>query len=118
MESREFTPEELSQPITLERINEYHREIGEDFTDQQSIGEPLIFAGFLLARYPDKAEIIIRLANSRPDMLALQEVFGEEGTDETSDAFYTEYCEYINYTTYSKAEVNKVLLSTKEHYKY
>lgn len=115
---REFTPEELGQEITLERINEYHGEVGEDFADQQTIGSPLMFAGFLLAKFPDKAKRIIELANEHPDIHCFQEIFGEEGTNEESDTFYAIYAEYINHTEYSKAEVNKVLILAKEHYNY
>lgn len=119
METREFTPEELAQPITLERINEYHVNIGEDFADQQTIGVPMMFAGFLLAKYPDKGKTIIRIVNEGYlDMQCLQEVFGEEMDDASNNAFYTEYAEYINHTSFSKAEVNKVLITKKEHYKY
>lgn len=104
------TPEELSQDITLERINAYHHRVGEDFADQQSIGNGVCFGGFLLAKFPDKAKKIVELINDRPDIMCFQEIFGEEYSDEENDAFYTIYAEYINLTEYSKAEVNKVLL--------
>lgn len=123
---REFTEEELSRDITFERIRDYHYSVGEDFVDQnESIGDARILLGFIIAKSPELTSGLIELANSKvgkpwPYCLTVQDILGYldcEGDSEAGhNAFYTLYADFANHTVKMKAEINKILISTEEHY--
>ncbi|MEO6305115.1 MAG: hypothetical protein ABIP51_18295 [Bacteroidia bacterium] len=104
-----LTEEEASQEITLERINEYHYAVGEDFIDQnESILNGTVFAGWMLCRYPQWATEILKELNSKYfGIQNLMEVYEDDNGE--YETFYKDFCELVNLTVSAKARVNKVL---------
>lgn len=119
---RELTQEESERKITWERIRDFHYAAGEDFLDTTSYGNPLIFAGWLLHKYPDLAEDIIKVMNDsllRFEIMDFaREIDDEFGYDDETDIdkIYYEYCEFVNLSPYLKKKINQVLIQVKEYY--
>ena len=66
---RELTEEEATREISLERFQEWHQEIGEDFVDQVAyIINAKIFCGFLLAKYPLWNKEILENVNDQKEI--------------------------------------------------
>ena len=114
---RELTKEEAERPITLERFNEWHSEVGEDFCDQVGhlISEKAL-AGFLAGKYPSRSYEIFDIVNEEySEALSFQDFYGKsDGID--LDKFYTDLSEFINLTQHCKANVNQILIQVMEHY--
>jgi hypothetical protein len=119
---RELTEEEASRPITLERFNEYHIAVGEDFVDQHDplIIDHKVMAGWLLHKYPERATTIIECLNSDSWYNSLQglqsKVYENEGDDYEWEEFYSDLAEVLNLTTIAKKRVNQILIQVAEHY--
>lgn len=60
---RELTEEEATRLVTLERFNEWHRCVGEDFIDQHTYGNGLVFAGFIMAKRPELSKEVLNVVN-------------------------------------------------------
>lgn len=118
---RKLTKEEKKQEVTLERFQEYHVAVGEDFIDQHEFGNPHVFAGFILAKYPQRADIILGITND-DNFCSIQQVMWAydipeyEDEDMQLDAFYRDYAEFVNLTRYSKEKVNEELIKAYEYY--
>lgn len=117
--ARELTSEEINREITLERFNEYHYEVGEDFLDQ--IGSvnnsriALTFGGFAMAKHPHLSADILKATNVKdPYTQLVKEVYDEFYDD---DIFYSDFADFLNLTGEAKKRVNKVLILTAEYYK-
>lgn len=117
--ARELTSEEINREITLERFNEYHYEVGEDFLDQ--IGSvnnsriALTFGGFAMANHPHLSADILKATNVKdPYTQLVKEVYDEFYDD---DIFYSDFADFLNLTGEAKKRVNKVLILTAEYYK-
>jgi len=111
---RELTEEEASREVTLERFQEWHHEVGEDFTDQFSNINEKILGGYLLAKYPHKAkEILFELNTKYAEAQNFQGIYED---DLDGDKFYTDLAEFINLTESLKKRVNQVLIQVMEHY--
>ena len=109
VELKQLTEEEYKQDITFERIDNFHCEVGEDLLDTIYISEYLakLITGYLMCKYPHLAKEINRCSNS--DILDIKHLFEDNFGDE-SDVFYEDFCEVVNYTDYSKAQINQVLI--------
>lgn len=108
---RQLTEEEFNMEVTLERFNEFHYEVGEDFCDQfEPFFNEKVLGGYLLCKYPEKAEEIIEIIN--------EGFLTDFGSDvyEDEDGFYTDLAEFINLTVHLKRRVNEVLIIIKEYY--
>lgn len=112
---REMSEEEYLTPITLERFNDFHHEVGEDFCDQVGyLIDPKVYGGFLLHKYPNKnTEILEALVDK--DMISYQNVYDFSSVD-WEDVFYSDLSEFLNLTILTKARVNQVLIQIAEHY--
>jgi len=114
---KELTTEELLQDLTLERIQDFHYEAGEDLCDTLDINTHVakLITGYVMCKYPDLAEIFHRESNGG-DIQGLMDVYNCHLNDENSDKFYSDFCEVINCTEITKARINQVLIQVKEHY--
>lgn len=112
---RELTEEEASREITLERFQEWHSAVGEDFVDQFSGIDVKILGGYLIAKYPHKSKLILTELNTKyAEALGLQNIYED---DRCNDKFYTDLAEFINLTEHLKKRVNQVLIQVIEYYK-
>ena len=115
---RQLSEEELNQDITFDRIDDYHGEVGEDFLDQHSsLSNRHMVLGFMLAKFPEIAEEILKEANSRYGSAngLYYSLPYDEG--EAYEKFYTAYAEFCNLTVHTKRRVNQILVQILEHYK-
>ena len=119
---RELTQEEATREITFERIQDFHRDAGEDYLDICSldIQAEKIFLGFLLAKRPDLAKEILSVANGNGDYSYIDsefyELFEETPGNYLGDAFYKLFAEFANLTGGLKKRINQVLIQVHEHY--
>lgn len=111
---RMLTDEEANRDITLERFQEWHNEVGEDFCDQISNINEKILGGFLMCKHPDKSHQILKILNEKGDALELQGIYED---DPHNDKFYTDFAEFINLTVHLKKRVNQILIQVMEYYK-
>ncbi len=115
---RDLNDQEASQEITLERFKEFHYTAGEDFID--TVGgflNELVFAGWLIHKYPHYAEEIIQSSNQN-DIFGIKETVEQFDYDEEEDIdmIYREIAEFANQTKVTKQRINQVLIQIKEHY--
>ncbi len=115
---RDLTDEEMSRPITWERIRDYHYCVGEDFLDQGSEGCGLIFAGYMLGIRPQDSKEILQVVNDsnrRCDIQDFMELYGycEKGD---IDELYYYFADFCNLTENTKRLVNERLIWTEEYY--
>lgn len=96
-----LTEEEEKMEITLERFHEWESIMGEDFIDyNDSITNPSILEGFLIAKHPDYAENLINYLNSDDFYIGdFIEIFLDD-----LDLFYGTLAEYANLTVNTKKE--------------
>lgn len=109
--------EDLLQDITLERINNWMVEAGEDFLDYCGDINRKKFAyefmGFALARHPEWGSELIDSCNGDHiyTQLVAQVYYDKyEHSGDASDLFYQDLCDFINHTTYTKKKVNQFLI--------
>lgn len=114
-----LTEEEKSMKITIDRINEYHYQIGEDFLEysQDYLLDRYVFGGYLIAKYPEKSLEIIEIMNDECyEVHNFAELFPyNENLD--LEEHYIHVCDFANLTVNTKERFNEVLISVKEHYK-
>ena len=109
---RQLSEEELNREITLERFNEFHGTAGEDFLDRTGEGDVLIYAGWMLHKYPGLGTEILTLANAgSSDITEFHELEELTGVDA-----YINFAEFCNQTSALKKRVNQVLIQVTEHY--
>lgn len=117
---RVLTEEESARPITLERFNEYHHRVGEDFVDQHTLVDAKVMGGWLLAKYPNYKLEILKAINDHPieqDYLHMyEESFDRGDYDTATDKFYSDFAEFLNLTVAAKKRVNQILIQIKEYY--
>ena len=115
IEKRELTDEEKSRDITLDVINEFHYNAGEDLLDQVGyLIKPHVLGGYLMHKRLNIAKVLIKAINEG-DALSLKHAY--EKNDLTDDEFYSDFREFINLTTDAKARFNQVLIQVNEYYK-
>ncbi len=121
----QLTEEELNLDISLDRFNEYHWAVGEDFVDQnESIVDYKVYAGWLLHKYPEKASLILSCLNDTSWYSSVQgfqhRVFCKDeesgGEEDEMDNFYTDFAEFLNLTGAAKRRVNTVLVREDRYY--
>lgn len=113
---KQLAEEQYKQDITLERIQDFHYEAGEDLLDTMGVGMYVtkLVAGFLMCKYPHLANEINTCGNS--DICSIYNLF-QDYFDEEGNTFYEDFCEVINYTEITKAKINQVLIQVEEYYK-
>ena len=112
---RELTEEEATRPLTLERFNEFHQEVGEDFVDQFGSINIHIFGGYILAKHPEWCVEILEICNDKyGEALSVEHLYVDKGL--TEDDFYTDLAEFINLTVALKKRVNQVLIQVTEQF--
>lgn len=126
-----LTDEEKQRDITLERINQYHYDAGEDFLDQnETLGAAHLMFGWLMGKYKQYSHEILDLYNKerkvRPllttaifsnlDELPMYEYDDEDTYEDMVDKFYTDYAEFVNLTQHLKERVNYVLIENYNYY--
>lgn len=121
--NRELTEEEANRDITLERFQEWHHEVGEDFIDQHSYGDPKVFLGFTMSKYPEYSIQLLEESNKANakggwgyTIQDIQHFFRDETGDDEEEKFYTLYADFVNHTKFTKANVNRQLILVMEHY--
>lgn len=99
------------QDITVERFRDWHYKVGEDFLDQTSEGNHLIFGGYLLAKYPHRSKEILDICNDNygecQDYRKLPELELDEEKD--IDNLYVVFAEFCNLTEHLKSRVDRIL---------
>ncbi len=110
-----LTDEEKQENITLDRINSYHRSVGEDFVDQnESVTDYRTFCGYILHKYPIWNNEIIEILNKQyGGFNDINTLYQEK--ELTEDDFYSDFAEYCNLTVTTKARVNQILIETEEY---
>lgn len=112
---RELTEEEATRDLTLERIHNFHIEVGEDLADQ--VGSNMdhkVFAGYLACKYPHLSHQIFDISNGEyAEMQSFKEIYED---DEEEDKFYQDACDFINLTVHCKKRFNQVLIQVAEYY--
>ncbi len=120
-----ITPKDLIQDITLERLSQFMRNIGEDFVDQnESLLSSLNFSIFVKVKRPDISDnlndyLLEKLKNYNYYTVQdiqhfYEEHFEEKDGIEAWEVFYTDYAEFANTTNDYRARVNGVLLEVEE----
>ena len=109
-----FKSEVFDRDITLEMMQLYHDEIGEDFLDSHSHIIPLgVFYGYMLAKFPlCKKEILLELNDEYGHIRSLEpEICLYYGLNESDadDLFYQTFIELCNLTVLTKRRVNELL---------
>ena len=117
---RELTEEEKQRPITLDRIQDFHMQAGEDFLDcVDSLNHKNIarqFGGFAMAKRPELAEEIISTCNEDPLYTQMiQDIYDCKYEGEGNE-FYEDFAEFLNFTKLSKEKANQVLIQMDENY--
>jgi len=117
---RELTDKESLRLITLERFQNFHEDVGEDFIDQigcvNTTKVALIFTGFVMAKHPDWNLKLLEYVNaSNPYTQLVQDVY-RDFSDQNDDLFYTEFAEFLNLTFGLRKEVNQILIQVNEYY--
>jgi hypothetical protein len=120
----QLTDEEYSRDITLDRIIDHCCTVGEDFFDSHcTIINFELFAGFLIAKLPNKAKEILEIVNKSSDLNDLSLIFESDYKDrdytwiyEAQNKIYELFCELVNYTTHTKAKVNQILIQIDNYY--
>jgi hypothetical protein len=111
---RELTKEEAEREITLERFQEWHHEVGEDFMDQVGyLFNAKVYGGYLMHKYPHKASELLKIIN-KGEMLDYQDTYEN---DEDGDQHYSDIAEFLNLTEIAKKNANQILIQLVEYYK-
>ena len=119
----ELTEDQKLEPITIERIREFHYTVGEDFLDNCEIGDRDEFSQVLLENRPELSDEIEDYLRSDPwvEIPGFNEVFCNLGIDydEENDisSIYHDYVDYCNNNEGIKSEVNTILYSVADYYK-
>lgn len=118
---RELTEEEASRPITLERFQDFHYEVGEDFIDQiDSVNSSRIalqFYGYSIAKHPEWSSKLIESCDvPNPYTQLVQSVYDDFDTGNDGDLFYSDFAEFVNFTVDTKKRINQVLIQIEEYY--
>jgi len=121
-----LTDEQAAMDITIDRIDEYDRYVGEDFIDQnETIINMRMFVGFVMGRHPHRVKKLIDILNSEFGGFwsDIQEVFGDEVEeneenkyDKALEMFYQQICDFVNLTVSTKRRFNEILFSVKASY--
>lgn len=117
---RLLTESESTRKVTLDRFDNYHHAVGEDFVDQHEVffNERFV-AGYILCKYPDWNKELIDAINQKYSSVGtILEVYKEKiEDDETSiNTFYSDLSEFINLTVQTKEKVNQVLIQLEEYH--
>lgn len=112
-EEKIFTEEQLKQPITIDRIREYHYEVGEDFLDQnETIIVENVFFGYLMGRFPKLTPFLLEVLNQRwssiNNLTEHPKFSYSEKID--MDKVYIYVVEFVNKTDATKRRFNQALL--------
>lgn len=123
--ARALTKEEAQMDLTIDRFNQYHKLIGEDFLDDRGGGYIpwRVFAGYLMAKEPQLFDKLLDILNDDyGEMLTIQELFEEqfgEWSDEKECGYtklYAYICEFVNKTQNTKYKINRQLIQILENY--
>ncbi len=116
IEKRELTEEEKTREITIDVIDEFHANVGEDLMDQLGhLVNYKVLAGFLMCKHNNLAKQFIDVINDKyGEPLKLKAVY--EDNELTEEDFYKDFCEFINLTVNGKAAFNQVLIQCNEYY--
>lgn len=111
--------DELNQVITKERIDSYHRFLGEDLIDQQGTGlvSHQAFSGWFMHKYPERSISLLDLLSNEmhADIQTILEFYSEE-FEEGEDLFYNDLVEFTNLTRHTKRRLNVVLIQWSKNY--
>lgn len=102
----------MTDKVTWEMFRDYHYSVGEDFFDQNSNINHLIFGGYLLAKYPQYSKEILEVCNSKyGECQNYRDEIEPLGYDEEKDIdyIYVEFAEFCNLTEHLKDRVIKAL---------
>ena len=117
---RELTEEEANREITIDRIREFHYEVGEDFLDICNTADAKVFAGFIAHKYKDRAAEICNIMNQSEGYLEInsfKEFYEPEYNEEEDiDQVYFDYVEFVNTTKALKKRDNQMLIQVTEYY--
>ena len=111
---RQLTEEEYKQDITLERIQDFHHEVGEDLLDTTGYvcnNLNKLVSGYLMCKYPHLASQINEASNE--ELLSVCHVI-DDYFEDGGDTFYSDFCTVVNYTELTKARINQILIQTTE----
>jgi RNA polymerase subunit RPABC4/transcription elongation factor Spt4 len=120
---RILSREEKTRDITLERFNEFHYLVGEDFCD--TCGHTVngqIFAGYIMGIHPEWSSEILKKCNTKhgPEPLSMMYVYIDmldiDDEEKKCDVFYTDFSNFINLTSYLKERINMILIRVEEEY--
>jgi hypothetical protein len=112
---RQLTEEEANSPITWEKIQAFHHEAGEDFLDQVSCINLLIYTGWLVGKYPERSIEILKMGQAKfADVNTFTDLYDD---DDEEEKFYTDVAEFLNLTYNAKRRANQVLIQVVEHYR-
>ena len=112
---RKLTEEEAARPITLDRFNDFHADVCEDFVDQFGNIDIKVLSGYMMAKHPELSKEILEVCNDEyGEALGIKHLFEDNGL--TEDAFYTELADFINLTVNLKKRVNQILIQIYEYY--
>lgn len=132
---RDITKEEAQLEITVERINQWMRDAGEDFEDYNSgLWHDKVFAPFCMALKLDKewSKELLRYMNEEGGYFGVKDIYEEMWSRDLKEDeehlyddekyyhwehdYYTDLCKFINQTDSTKARVNKELINHFEYY--
>ena len=119
IERRVLTPEESTRTISLSRFTEFHQIAGEDFLDQTSEGNVLIYSGWLMHKYPQYSKEILEVANRKyGEIMSFKDTSIYSYSYNIDDDFYRDFALFCNQTRALKERVNQVLIQVTEHYQH
>lgn len=117
---RPLNEEEKSRDITIERIQSFHRDAGEDFLDTADEADPKVFGGFIAHKYIDRASEVYEIMNENKLFLEInsfREFYDPEYNEEADlEQVYFDFIEFVNTTKSTKERVNQVLIQVHEYY--
>lgn len=116
---RELTDVEKNSEVTLERFQDWHYAVGEDFCDQVGGINGLILGGWLMAEYPSKSLEILSVLNregARCNAQPLMDLSMYENDDD-GDQFYSDFARFVNLTGNLKRRTNEILTIVTEYYR-
>ena len=113
---RKLNKEEENRKVTLDRLKEWHYNVGEDFCDTFPSFNGTIFGGWLMGKYPTMSAEILSKLNTDTGLNAQPFMDLSIYTDGDGDDFYTDFSEFVNLTGACKRRVNEMLIIVNEYY--
>jgi hypothetical protein len=96
------------EPITLDRFDDYHQRVGEDFCDQGGATDYAAILGYCMAKRPDIREALAEETRDGFEALTILQVY-EDNFEDGNDLFYGDLAECANQMPQMRKYINEAL---------